>query len=85
MHEDDENATTRYIISLRFQLKDMFALLKVNIVDEAYQLASKYEEKLNQQSKTTNKQGDNNISRDRINYSNPSIEDEPGSDMGLYL
>jgi len=47
LQEDDEHATVRYVYALIFQLQDELAFLKVNCVDEAYQLALKAKDKLN--------------------------------------
>lgn len=55
--ESKEQATTRYVNGLSFQLQDELALVKLPMVDEAYEYALKVEEKLNQKSKM-NKRGD---------------------------
>lgn len=77
--EDDEHAAARYVNGLRYQLQDELALLKVNSVDEAYQLALKAEEKLNRRGKAAIKRGSNSLNRGRGNY--PRSTSEADSSM----
>lgn len=76
LQEDEEHVVARYINRLRFQLQNELGLLKVNIVDEAYQLALKAEEKLTRFSRVASKKGGSNSNRESRN-SSKSTNEEP--------
>lgn len=74
LQKDDEHAAARYVNGLRYQLQDELALLKVNSVDEAYQLALKAEEKLNRRGKAAFQRGSSSLNKGRGNYSRSTSE-----------
>jgi hypothetical protein len=48
-HETDEKLAARYVNCLKFSIQDELNMQRVRSVEEAYQLALKVEENLNQQ------------------------------------
>lgn len=46
MHEEEEQASLKYLNGLKFQVQDERMFVQVNTIDEAYQYALEPEEKL---------------------------------------
>eukprot|EP01018_Ginkgo_biloba_P017978 Gb_10811 [translate_table: standard] len=78
MQEDSEQATTRYLNELYFQLQDELALVKVFSVDEAYQYALKVEKKYSRgKGKMVNRRGSSTTYGGRGSSSRSTENEEP--------